>query len=911
MKGSQNAWLPNKNIIRGGDVNMRTVVIAIGVCLTLTGFCYAQVVPAPTSRVETRIRPQALGNALKELAQSRNLQVLYLTAEVKGLRSSGVRGDLTVDEALRRMLRGTGLKYRYVDSDAVSIVSANSQTSAVPHAPATETDKRKIGPTGEKTSESVRKHKSDPEVSTKSRDKSAKKNKVPTLQEVVVTGTHISGGPPPSAPMITITRQDIEDSGYQSVEQVMDSLPENFAAVGSGQTFDIATQSNAGNDANGATVDLNGLGFDTTLILVNGHRLPPSGANGAFTDISVIPLSAIERIDVMTAGASAIYGSDAIGGVVNYILKRHEEGAHTSVEYGSVTKGGLKDYRVSQSVGGSWHGGTGLLSYEYHRQTPLSGEDRPFSSFAHAYEPTDLLPGFTQNNVYGTASQSLGNDTKIESDILYEHRNARSSLMDTRITRVDSSSDEFSGGAQISHQTSDMWTVTGRLDYGANDATSGDSLGTDHDASGLLSLDIGITGPLLRLPSGPVKAAFGLQGQRQTFSFRLSGPEASNSVPIRKSRIVYAAYAEARIPLWEGPGNDKSPAATLDLAGRYEHYTDFGSTLNPMAGLAWEPIAPLRIRGTIGTSFRAPNFNELYGSDQAYLVNSPVANHPAVSPLLFLDGSNPNLKPETATEWTAGIDVLPNDSRMTASATYFHIHFKDEIASPNIPLLAALDQGGIYDPFIRSNPPSLELTSIVDTTNEYLNLTQFPGFGPQRPLSAAVAIADNRLQNIGALNESGIDVSFSRRGHLNEATYRLGAESTYLFTYEDVYLPGATPQKLLNTFEHPVNFRARVTASLGLHRLAISGAVNYTNHYNNAAGFLPPRIASWLTADMGVTYRLPRWRYLTQSSVQLSCTNCLNRLPPYTGTGLYVFAFDPLNASPLGRFISLMLRANW
>jgi hypothetical protein len=243
--------------------------------------------------------------------------------------------------------------------------------------------------------------------------------------------------------------------------------------------------------------------------------------------------------------------------------------------------------------------------------------------------------------------------------------------------------------------------------------------------------------------------------------------------------------------------------------------------------------------------------------------------------------------------------------------TYFHIHFKDEIASPNIPLLAALNQGGTYDPFMRSNPSAAELTSVSDSANEFLNLTQFSCCGPPKLLSDAVAIADDRLQNISALNESGVDVTIARRGDLNEARYRLGAEGSYLFKYENVFLPGTVPQELLSTFENPVNFRARLTASLGVQKLTVNGALNYTNHYDNAAGANPHQIASWLTADVGVTYRLPTWRYVAEAYVQLSCTNCLNRLPPYTGTDLYIFAFDPLNSSPLGRFVSLRLRGDW
>lgn len=890
---------------------MRSTYIASVLCLSFVGSCLAQAVPGPESRVETRIPPQDLRQALAKFAEARHIQVLYLTAALKGLRTSGAYGELTADETLARLLSGTGLKFRYVDPNAISIIADSSPHDPVRRASPNASSKLRSHAPDHGGVAMTQKHSDPPAGSQPSRKRPTPRNAPPALQEVIVTGTHISGGPPPSAPIITITRQDIEDSGYQSVEQVMGSLPENFASVGSGQAFDVASQNNAENDANGAAVNLNGLGFDSTLVLVNGHRLAPSGAGGAFTDISVIPLSAIARIEVMTQGASAIYGSDAVGGVVNFILKSHQEGAETALEYGSVTKGGLKDYRVSQSAGGSWTGGSGLISYEYHQQTPLSGEDRPFSSLASDYEPTDLLPGLVQNDIYATAKQDIDANTSLEGDVLYEHRDAQMSLMDTEPLVTASASQQLAAGVEMSHQMSNDWVATGRLSYGDNDATAGDSLGSNRDFSSLVSISAGMTGPLFHIPSGSVKAAFGADARRSVFSFDERGPYASTLPAIDKSRMVYALYGEARIPLWPGRNIGAPAAASLDMAARYEHYTDFGSSLNPMAGLAWKPAKFLRVRATAGWSFRAPNFNELYGQEQAILVNSPVPNQSLPEPVLFRQGSNPNLKPEKSLEWTAGFDVLPDNPRITAKVTYFHIHFRDRIATPGIPLLAALDQGGTYAAFIQGSPSAAELTSVSDSTGQISNLTVVPGFGPPSVTSAAVAIADDRLQNVSALNVDGVDATVDRHGSLSQMTYALGLETSYLFKYENVFLPGSAPEELLSTFENPINFRARATASLGLDGVRVSGALNYTNHYDNGMGDVPQKISSWTTIDMGLTYQLPTWGEFSESRIQFSCTNCLNHLPPYTGTGGYVFAFDPANASPLGRFASLEMQARW
>jgi outer membrane cobalamin receptor len=98
----------------------------------------------------------------------------------------------------------------------------------------------------------------------------------------------------------------------------------------------------------GAGVNLRGLGSDATLVLVNGHRLSPTGA-GNFVDISQIPVGAIDRIDVVTDGSSAIYGSDAVGGVVNIRLRNDFDGAETRLQYGSMADGGPDEYGVEQT----------------------------------------------------------------------------------------------------------------------------------------------------------------------------------------------------------------------------------------------------------------------------------------------------------------------------------------------------------------------------------------------------------------------------------------------------------------------------------------------------------------------------------------------------------------------------------
>src|SRR5262249_36335468 len=121
-------------------------------------------------------------------------------------------------------------------------------------------------------------------------------------------------------------------------EQFVDVLTQNLARptqYGPGATVEASREG-----VNG--IDLRGLGVGTSLVLLNGRRLPLA-SQGQTVDVSLIPLSAIGRIEVLTDGSSAIYGADAIGGVVNFELRRGLNGSETQFDYGGVTDGGLRE----------------------------------------------------------------------------------------------------------------------------------------------------------------------------------------------------------------------------------------------------------------------------------------------------------------------------------------------------------------------------------------------------------------------------------------------------------------------------------------------------------------------------------------------------------------------------------------
>lgn len=186
-------------------------------------------------------------------------------------------------------------------------------------------------------------------------------------EEIVVTGTRlrdvISG-----VPIVVVTREDMLLRGLGSVEDLVRSLPQNFSDVNAAATLDNSLNSV---DAIGQSgVDLRNLGEGSTLVLVNGRRWVQSSSFGNGTvNLNGIPFNAIERVELLTDGASAIYGADAQAGVINFILREDFSGAETSLRQDiGANEGDI--LKIEQTAGISWDGGTLLASLGYERKDP-------------------------------------------------------------------------------------------------------------------------------------------------------------------------------------------------------------------------------------------------------------------------------------------------------------------------------------------------------------------------------------------------------------------------------------------------------------------------------------------------------------------------------------------------------------
>src|SRR5678815_4650112 len=152
------------------------------------------------------------------------------------------------------------------------------------------------------------------------------------VEEVVVTGSRIRGVAAVGSNVISLGRDEVIATGAPTTADLLKKVPQ-ILGLGASETA-TAAQNGAANVTRGVGINLRGIGSNATLLLWNGRRFPVAGTQGQFTDPAVIPTTALERVEVVPDGASAIYGSDAVAGVVNLILRKNFSGAESFARYG-------------------------------------------------------------------------------------------------------------------------------------------------------------------------------------------------------------------------------------------------------------------------------------------------------------------------------------------------------------------------------------------------------------------------------------------------------------------------------------------------------------------------------------------------------------------------------------------------
>ena len=423
--------------------------------LALTVAPVAAVAQAP--QIAFNIPGGGLDQALLAFGVQSRLQLLYPAALVRGRRAGAVQGMFTPEAALAHLLAGSDIVVRRSRPNVLVLTERGAGLRA----------------TDEAASRELASLDAVPAVVA-----AISESAVPALlDEVVVTGSHIRGTGPGASPIVELSRDTIDRSGYATVSEALGALPQSFGGVSTPTSTITATDTLGTNGALSTGVNLRGLGSDATLVLINGRRMAGTGSRGDFSDVSAVPTAAVARVDVLLDGASALYGSDAVGGVVNIILRRDFEGAETRLRVGGAD-GGAGSVQVGQTFGTTWSSGSALLAYEYEHREALPYAARPYTAtadlrgfggtdhrsfLAHpgnilvltsgAYQPRyaippgqngtgltpasivagqvnlanpnagmDLTPEQTRQGLYGSLNQSLGERVQLAFDARFSRR---------------------------------------------------------------------------------------------------------------------------------------------------------------------------------------------------------------------------------------------------------------------------------------------------------------------------------------------------------------------------------------------------------------------------------------------------------------------------------------------------------
>lgn len=821
------------------------------------------------TKQEYNLEAQDLGQALLAVSRQSGRDINFPSAAVQGKRAPRLKGTFTVDEAVRALLVDSGLVADFSE-DAVIIRGRSVPSSEVAEHSAENPD-------------------------------------------IVVTGSRIRGAPIAS-PVISISKSEMLAAGQNTLADAVRSVPQNF---GGGQNPGIGLNVPGSNNISGAsTINLRGLGGDATLTLLNGHRLS-YGAQRQSIDISAIPFAAVDRIEIVADGASALYGSDAVAGVANIILKRSFDGASTNARWATSTDGGNAQLQFGGIAGASWSSGGVYAAFDVEKDTPIVASQRSYT--ASRSPGLTLYPYLRHYNGLVSAHQTLAPNLTFEVDAFYNNRRTDSFYaLDTSGNplanggRVYSNSESFAVAPALKLSIAGDWRVALSAMYG-EDHTNYGAVG--YSAGSIIfptyicycnkakSAELSGDGPLVQLPAGAAKIAMGAGYRSNDFH--------ETNLNIKASQNTYYAYGEVNLPL-VAPDQHVALINRLSVSGalRYEDYSGIARVLTPKLGLIYAPTPDFDIKASWGRSFRAPTLFQQYVVLNVTVQRAAArggVGYPSTATVLQLTGGNPKLKPERARTWTATLAFHPRalpGARFEIS--YFNVSYRDRIVAP-ITFIAQALNNPIYANLVNFNPSAADKANAIASGSFINNLG--------RPYNAddVVAIIDNRNLNASVQSVHGVDMSARYRLELSAGrSLILSANASYLESTQQLSaLQPFVP--LAGQVFNPPHFRGRAGIVWNGGPLTISSFVDYTGGVTDSRTAPSVPIGSMTTADISVRYAIERGPSLLRNTeLSLSVSNIFNAAPAIlSARQVYEQPYDASNYSPVGRFITFGITKRW
>lgn len=819
---------------------------------------------------------QPLSQSIKALAAATRRSILAPTSLLGEHQAPALRGRYSVDEALDVLLAGSGLRAKR--SGSVIIIEADGRAAS--------------GATAD------------------------------AQDEITVTGSRIRGAPVAS-PVIQVTRDDARNAGQASLGEIVRSIPQSF---GGGQNPGIGfnvPSINGVDVGGGSSINLRGLGSDATLTLLNGHRVAYSGSRQS-VDVSTIPLGALDRIEIVADGASALYGSDAVGGVANIILRRDMQGLETRARVGGSTEGGNFQQQYSATGGARWDSGGFIAAYDFNRATAIDARDRDYA--AVRARGLRLLPSSRNHNALVSAHQNLTDTLEFTIDGLFNQRhtlliypqNDEGDLQASRSEqpikatafalapalnltlgegthiglsgsyakdRVEYRNDYFSPGLNMTLTAGCYCNRTGAIDL------SGDSR-------------------LFRLPGGWAKAAIGI-GYRNTFLRNDRG--ANYPLNFERSQANAFAYGELNLPL-VSPTTGIAGVSRLNVSAalRYEHYDDFGSVGTPKLGLVYAPIAALDLKASWGRSFRAPTLLQRYQPPLATLYDAADlggTGYPASATALYVQGGQAGLKPETASSWSVSAALHPASlPGFSLEFSYFSTRYTNRIVAPIGFTSQALSRTD-YATQVTLSPSAALLAATLARAALFSNASS----GSYDPANV-VAYVDNSNVNAGSQPVHGLDAIASYRSELGpNDSLALTGNASYLVSRRQIS-SDQPDLPLAGTLYNPPHWRGRAGVSWRHGDVTLTGNANYLGELSDPRSTPAVRIPSQTTFDFTVRYRTPddAVGLLRGVDLSLSALNLFDAAPPLIATSSVIDTpYDSTNYSAIGRFVSFTIGKKW
>lgn len=829
-------------------------------------------------------------------------------------------------------------------------------------------------------------------------------------QEVVVTGSRIRGIDPVGSAVIAIDSEQIMEEPVTSTNDILRRVPQ-VVSLGANRAGGNA-QNGAANATRGAGINLRGLSTNATLLLYDGKRLPPQGTQGQFTDPSAIPSIALGRIEVVADGTSAVYGSDAVAGVVNLILRKDFSGIEVRGRYG-ITEADYYEAQAAVLLGHKWDSGWIMAAGEYAKNNNLFGSELDFytsdnrSRGGRDLRGTNCAPGTivaggvnyaipaggvtpatagslvanTRNlcefrsiaqvipdqerwSGVASASQDLTDGIRIFADGFYSRRSGTLLFNPTANATVPSTNPFFvspvPGATSVTVQTTFLgatgalpnpyWASTWNVSGGVEADLFGDFRGTVYYAQGrseevadrrrsginaaalnaaladtnpatalnvfggtnnpatlaritdnyfviegktrLEVVNAQLDGSLFAIPGGNVRIALGAEHRVEyTYTSLLTGQSTGQvRTASAGSRNVDAVFAELFVPIVGA--NNAAPGLerlNLSLALRHENYSDFGSTTNPKIGLTYSPWQGLVLKGTYGTSFRAPTFTEVStvgGGAGLYFDTLPGPGGGNIIGI-GIAGGNPNLKPEQATTWSFGVEAAPPTiPGLTASVNYFRIDYTDQIQA--LRGTAGLLTNPIYSQFVQFNPTAAQISALVNSglpLNAAINQSQ------------VTFIADGRRQNLGTSLFRGLDFTAAYRWNWGGVELDAGIQGTYILDYLFEAVPGAGLVNVLDTIGFTQKFRSQadIGAKVGGFKSRLTW--NHLNGYTNTTSTVARDVSNYDTFDLLLGYD-----FTDRINLSLDVRNLFDEDPPFVDT---TNGFDPQASNPIPRMFAI------